>query len=215
MYTRRTRNLHEIIASVYLHLFSQYWFGIMIWLREFHSDERQCCENKVRNFPPCYARWISFMNYEFLLILRDSFSDGNAPNCVLRQVLSPTCPGRGYLSGGTQLLNLYSDGLRAERPGFYSRRCKIFLYFTEWSIYLLSNEYWGKAVGKWSWPLTSTLCRNQEWCNYTSTPPYIFMERTFYHTHGMRKCCDPETMPPLRNNCTAIIKCNKEKRCPI
>jgi hypothetical protein len=32
----------------------------------------------------------------------------------------------------------------------------------------------GKAIKVWSWPITSTYCKGQEWWNYTSTPSHIF-----------------------------------------
>jgi hypothetical protein len=32
-----------------------------------------------------------------------------------------------------------------------------------------------KGAGTWSWPLTSVLCRSQEWWTYNSTLPYVFM----------------------------------------
>jgi hypothetical protein len=33
----------------------------------------------------------------------------------------------------------------------------------------------GKAAEAWSWPLTSILCRGQEWWNCTSNPHHVFM----------------------------------------
>jgi hypothetical protein len=38
-----------------------------------------------------------------------------------------------------------------------------------------SNFPGGKAAGKWRWPLTSILCRDQEWWRYTSTSSYAFI----------------------------------------
>jgi hypothetical protein len=32
-----------------------------------------------------------------------------------------------------------------------------------------------KTAEAWNWPLTSISCQSQEWCSYTSFPPYVFM----------------------------------------
>jgi hypothetical protein len=42
----------------------------------------------------------------------------------------------------------------------------------------------GKAVGAWSWPLTSIYCWGQEWWSCTSTPSYVFMVRILRSSHG-------------------------------
>jgi hypothetical protein len=34
---------------------------------------------------------------------------------------------------------------------------------------------WNKVARAWSWPLTFTYSRGQEWWRYTSTPPYVFL----------------------------------------
>jgi hypothetical protein len=36
-----------------------------------------------------------------------------------------------------------------------------------------------KAAGAWSWPLTYIMFWYQEWWSYTSTPPYVFMAKSF------------------------------------
>jgi hypothetical protein len=95
--------------------------------------------------PGGYLSWTT----AFLPVSLDSFSEGSTATCVLQQVLSPTRPAKiRCLSGDARFLNSYSDGLRAGWQGFYSRRCKFFLYSTKTRLVLgppvlLSVEYRG------------------------------------------------------------------------
>jgi hypothetical protein len=88
------------------------------------------------------------------------------------------------LTGAAITYSRYRDGLRVERSGLNCRQRQDLSLLH--SVHAGSGgnraAYWmctggsfprGKAVGAWSWPLTSMLCRGQEWWSYTSTPPCV------------------------------------------
>jgi len=63
--------------------------------------------------------------------------------------------------------------LRTERPRLESQFKR--LYRLWGPPRLLYNGGGGIAAGPWSWPLTSVHCRDKEWVEQCSTPPYVFM----------------------------------------
>jgi hypothetical protein len=46
----------------------------------------------------------------------------------------------------------------------------------------------GKVARPWSWPLTSVLCRNQEWRSFTTALPFVFISWCIINK-GQRQLC--------------------------
>jgi hypothetical protein len=68
----------------------------------------------------------------------------------------------------------YSSFLHSVQTGFGA-------HSTSYKIGTWGSFPGEKAAGAWSSPLIFMHCRGQEWWNYTSTPPYIFMAWCLIH----------------------------------
>jgi hypothetical protein len=105
-----------------------------------------------------------------------------------------------------------ATSLRARRAGFDSRQRKQNFLFSIASIQSLGPTrpiQWMPRVlaqgvkrqGSWSWLLTSIYSWGKEWCSYTSTPPYAFMDKLNFCTFNWK-------MMPVRQYipCTKLLK---------